>query len=190
MRTSFQLILKRLRSGYLFDMAIPIFIFEWWNVLLAFVLIVYLETYIVSKFIRADFKRIVTSLFEANAYSTLAGYLLQAIARLIIGVLVSVGYILSGNVFNSERLSPVLQGIIGGAMEKTNHDMDVFAISSIITGVLFTFVISLIIERKVLIRYFGKDQEIKDIRRGILVANIVSYVLLTGWLIMMQYIFI
>ena len=68
-------------------MVLPLIFWEWWYVVLAFIFVVLLEAYVVKLFVKDEYKRLFKILFKANLITSIGGYLLQGILRLIFGVI-------------------------------------------------------------------------------------------------------
>jgi hypothetical protein len=98
--------MRKKYSGFLFDMAIPLIFFEWWNVLLAFIFIVLLETFIVKFYIKENYNKLFLILFKANLITTLAGYLVQGVLRMVSLMLI---FKITNQFFESY---PILSGIL------------------------------------------------------------------------------
>ena len=171
-------ITKRIKDGYLYDMILPLFIFEWWNVLLAFIFVVIIETYFVKFFIKEQYKRLFWILFKANLITTVIGYFCQGVVRLLLMGIIGR---MTKQFFDSY---PVLQGILGnvGIGNAYHPKLDVEVISEIVTSILITFAISVIIERKILLNSLRDKFESSLITKSIIIANVVSYILLTFWI--------
>ncbi|MBV6483826.1 MAG: hypothetical protein KFKLKKLM_00283 [Flavobacteriales bacterium] len=174
----------KLRSGYLFNMALPLFFIEWWFVWIAFVFIIIIETYIVHLFLKKGLVKTFKLLFLANLLTTIIGYLSQGIVRVIFSVLF---FILSFRfkVLEDVIMHPVIQGVFAGVVPekgggKTEFTLDV--IIAISTSILITFLISLIVERRILISKLEMEFEKKLISKAIIIANLISYILLSIWI--------
>lgn len=165
---------KPSRSGILYNMVLPILFFELWNVLLAFVFIVIIETFIINKIVKGNFKSLFIFVLLGNLFSTLLGYFAQGVIRLLLTML-----LVSNNI---NYKTPIVDGLLGnvGISEKTKFAPEL--IISILTSIIITFLLSVLIEKKVLIKYTERRFESKLISKAVVRANIVSYLLLTIWL--------
>ena len=178
-----KLIMKR-RSGYLFNMALPLCFIEWWFVRIALIFIIIIETYIVHLFLKKEIVRTFKILFLANLLTTIIGYLTQGIIRVF---LATAFFFLSlrFKMLDDVIMHPVIQGVFAGVVPvkgggKSEFTPDV--IIAILTSIFLTFLISLIVERKILISKLGMEFEKKLISKAIIIANIISYILLSIWI--------
>lgn len=140
------------RSGYLFNMALPLFFIEWWFVWIALIFIIIIETYIVHLFLKKEIVRTFKILFLANLLTTIIGYLTQGIIRVF---LATAFFFLSlrFKMLDDVIMHPVIQGVFAGVVPvkgggKSEFTPDV--IIAILTSIFLTFLISLIVERKFL----------------------------------------
>jgi hypothetical protein len=172
------------KANKLFNMAIPLFFIEWWFVMIAFIFIALIESFIVNFFIKKGYRKLFKILLIANLLTTLLGYLLQGIARTIITIIlwvIGLKYESFGNLLEN----PIIEGIIGGVTPQKGGgtpDFTLDVIFAIATSILITFTLSVVIERKILIKHLGSEFERSLITKSILIANIVSYTLLTIWI--------
>ena len=117
-------------------------------------------------------------LFKANLITTIGGYLLQGILRLIIGMIL---YITTEQYFEPY---PVLVGILGnvGIGKAYMPELSTDVIATIATSIILTFTLSVIIERKIILKNIDSLVDKSLASKGIIIANIISYTLLTIWI--------
>jgi len=167
-----------LKKGHLYNMILPLVFWEWWYVVLAFIFVVLLETYVVNIFIKDEYKRIFKILFKANLITTIGGYILQGILRLIIGMIL---YITTEQYFESY---PVIRGILGnvGIGKEYIPEFTTDVIATIATSIILTFTLSVIIERRIVLKNIDKLIDKSLVSKAVILANIISYTLLTIWI--------
>lgn len=159
--------------NHLYNFILPLIFLEWWYVMLALIFVVLIETYIVKLFIKEKFRRLLVLLFRANVITTLLGFLLQGIIRLIIGMII---YSTTDHDFEHY---PVIEGILGNVGMGTR--LDSAAISEIITSMIICLVLSVIIERSMIKKDLQETHKSTVITKSVLIANIISYLILTPW---------
>ena len=96
-------------------MVLPLIFWEWWYVMLAFIFVVLLEAFIMKIFIKTEYNKLLKILFKANLITTIGGYLLQGILRLIIGMII---YITTDQYF---EFYPVIVGVLGNVAIGKNY---------------------------------------------------------------------
>ncbi|PCI96486.1 MAG: hypothetical protein COB15_09985 [Flavobacteriales bacterium] len=166
------------KKGYLCNMVLPFIFFEWWYVLLSFIFVVLLESYVIKLFLKKSFKDLFKILFYANLVTTLAGYLFQGLFRIILSIII---WLVTGQDFSSY---PITRAMLGGTEIPKGVDpqLSIEVLVTIITSIIIAFTLSVIIERKFLVNKIGKSIDKSLITKSIIVANLISYTLLTFWL--------
>jgi len=167
-----------LKNDYLFNMVLPLILWEWWYVLLAFIIIVFIETYIVKFYTKVDFLKLFNIFIVANLITTIGGYLAQGILRVIIG-----GFLYTVPKVNFDSY-PVVEGILGNVAIGKEYipKFTTEVISTIATSIIITFTLSVIIERKYVLKNIKPSIDISLTSKGVIVANVISYTLLTIWI--------
>ena len=87
---------------YLLNVILPFFFFELKYVFIALVFVILIETFIVKHFIKQEFGFLFKVLVFANIATTIFGYFIQGILRLIITVL-----------FDIQSKNPIVVGLTG-----------------------------------------------------------------------------
>jgi hypothetical protein len=157
----------------LLNVILPFLFFELKYVLISLIFVVLIETFIVKFFIQQKFGFLFQVLIFANISTTLIGYFLQGVFRIILTIL-----------FNIQSNNPIIRGLTGnfGLKKHWTSEDNTSVIISIATSIMIAIFLSIYVERKVLINmYEGKVEEAR-ISKGIKYANIVSYTLLFFWI--------
>lgn len=165
-------------------MAIPLFFFEWFYVVLAFLFVLLIESIIINFFLKQGLKTTIKLVFLANLVTTIVGYFIQGIIRLIILVLFFFGIIIINPNFNYD-VNPIILGLLSGVTPEKGGGTFEFTtevIASIITSIVFSFIISVIVERKLLVKMMNSEKDKKLISKAIIIANFVSYIFLSAWI--------
>lgn len=173
------------QSGYLFNVAIPLFFFEWFYVILAFIFVMFIESIVINLFLNQGFKMTIKLVFLVNIVTTILGYFVQGITRLIILMLLFYGIIIINPEFDF-YVNPFIVGVLSGVTPEKGSGSFVFTteiIISIITSIVFAFTISVIVERKLLIAMMNSEKNKKLISKAIIIGNIVSYLFLSAWIV-------
>tara|TARA_B100000809_G_C14844983_1_gene426167 strand:+ start:77 stop:604 length:528 start_codon:yes stop_codon:yes gene_type:complete len=165
-------------------MAIPMLFIEWWFVILATLFVIIIESAIVNYYLKLELKKTITILFKANLLTTIVGYLAQGVARIILGIIFMIPMFISNFKIDYISGKPIIEGLFatvspikgGGHPEFTSA-----VITNILTSMLITFALSVIIERKFLISRLENKDQIKLASKSIIIANIISYSILTIW---------
>jgi hypothetical protein len=163
---------------YLPDVVIPFLFFELWYVLLAFIFVVFIETFVVKLFLNERFIRIFKVLLVANFWTTIVGYFLQGLIRISIGFIA----IVSNNKIEGNDFLNSLMGNVSVDSGKLTHKINISILITLCTSVIIALVISIIAERKILIKEFDKGLSDRNITISITIANVVSYSLLFIWI--------
>lgn len=162
--------------NHLNNAVLPFIFWEWYYVLIAFIAVFILETVILKFFINETYARLLKLLFVANIITTIGGYLLQGILRLILGLIL---YAITEQYFEEH---PIIIGILGNVNTvKVTPGITIEVLTAIITSITLSFSLSVIIERKFLLKKVNSSNK-NLISKGVITANIVSYLLLTIWL--------
>ena len=154
------------------DVVLPFLFFELWYIIIAFVFVVLIETFIVRLFLRNSFFKLFKILLKANFQTTIIGYFLQGVVRIIIlFIAASLNFKLTGNdIFNA-----LVENVGIGFQNRTS------VLITICTSMIIALGISIVVERKVLIKSLN-NEAINKITTSIILANIVSYCLLFVWI--------
>ncbi|MDV7697685.1 hypothetical protein N6B72_12215 [Chryseobacterium soli] len=163
-------------NNRLFNAVLPLFFFEWWYILIAFVAVIIVETFILSKFFRIKFKFIWHEVLIMNIFSTLGGFLIQGIIRLLLGISIF-------NNFENYSEFPLLDIIFGNVAYPVNSKITNEIIFDLIISLLITLAISIFMEYYSIKRNkIFNDLEKHKILKGVVIVNATSYILLSIWL--------
>ncbi|HET9747502.1 MAG TPA: hypothetical protein VFP97_17420 [Chitinophagaceae bacterium] len=163
--------------SYLLNVAIPLFIFEWWYVLLALAGVIVIESVVLWKFLSCNFFTAVILAFKANLVSTLGGYIAQSLIRFFVGLII----FLTLDVGADDGLMDTLMGNIGvGKYEGGSNNPIIFF--NFLIAVSCCFILSILIEAKLIQRYAERRLPSKQLLMAVIIGNIISYVLLFFWL--------
>lgn len=172
------------QSGYLFNMAIPLFFIEWVYVILAFLFVLIIESFVINFILKQGFKTTIKLVFLANLVTTVIGYFVQGIIRLTILILIFFGIIIINPEFDYD-VNPIIVGILSGVTpEKGGGDFEFSTeiIISIITSIVFAFIISVFVERKLILKTLPIGVNKNLASKAIIIGNIISYIFLTTWI--------
>lgn len=149
--------------------------------IIAFIGVVILEAWIINKIIKQDFKSVLRKTVFVNFLTTIVGYFLQGILRLIILSFTPHSDIIWKN--------PYVAGVLGN-VGSTHSPMRLFEIVPIatmvevLTSFLITFFLSVVIETWSLKRSYAENEEVqKVVPIATLKANIASYLVLFVWVL-------
>lgn len=163
-------------NNILLNAVLPLFFFEWWYILLALVFVVIIEAFILSKFFTIKFKLIWYEILMMNIFSTLGGFFIQGTVRLILGLSLFTH-------FENYSKFPLLDAIWGNVAYPVH--------SKITTEIIFDLIISLLItlNTSIFMEYHSikrnkifNDLKKPKILKGVIITNIISYVLLSIWI--------
>ncbi|MCQ4140875.1 hypothetical protein [Chryseobacterium sp. EO14] len=155
---------------------LPLFFYEWWYILVSFAFVVIIESLIFSFLFKTSFKLIWHDVFIMNIFSTLGGFMIQGIIRLGLGISLF-SYLDSYDYFL------VLDIIFGNVKHPVHSKVTSEIIFDLAISILITYIMSIFMEyssvrrNKVLIHV-----EKSKIFKGIIIANLVSYSLLSIWM--------
>ncbi len=158
------------KTDKLYNVVLPIFLFEAWYILFALVIVVVIEAFIVSKTLKLTFVKSFNYLLFVNIVTSLFGFLLQGILRMIILMTLTDG--------NSKILN-ILLGNFGAS--ESNFKSDI--IIELFISLIITCGLSVYIEYKSLKRILKQTIPKNTIFKNILIANSVSYILIFAYLI-------
>jgi hypothetical protein len=163
---------------YLPDVVLPFLFFEIWYVFLAFFFIVLIETLVVRLFLKENLVRLFKVLLKANFWTTIVGYIIQGLIRIFIGFIAIMSNLHSADneIFNG------LVGNVGLGSRKLTSQLDKSTLVALWTSIIIALSISIILERKILIRELNKDIRVRNITFSITIANVVSYCFLFIWI--------
>lgn len=165
----------------LYNVVLPLFFVEVWSVFLAFIGIVIIEAWVINKILKDNFRNVVKKIIYINFLTTVIGYLLQGIVRLIVLSLVPPARILWDNEFVAG-----LMGNVGSttAPMRLLEKEPISTIVAIGTSFLITFIISVVVETRSLRKAYAGNEEVQRlIPTATLKANVVSYCLLLAWVL-------
>ncbi|MEN8119451.1 MAG: hypothetical protein ABFS35_03855 [Bacteroidota bacterium] len=165
---------QKLKSITFYNTIIPIIFFELWNVLLAFIFIVFIETLIISLLTKLSFSKLFSVVLIANLITTIIGYLGQGILRMLIFIPISglLGYI---------KFLDIIGGNLSLESYESKPGIPYELMINFSLSMIFAFIISVYFEKKHIDREFNDDEKITV--KPILIANIISYVLLFFWIL-------
>lgn len=161
----------------LLNVLLPFLFFEIYSILIAFIFVVAIETIIIKHYFKIQVIDIAKICFKANFWTTLIGYLLQGLLRLLIGLIIF-------GATDKLNDNSYFQGFMGnvGITKKVYTDIDIKTLTTIITSSIFALIISIIFENKVFIKKFALQVDKSLITKSILIANVVSYTFLAAWI--------
>jgi hypothetical protein len=163
----------------LLNAAIPLFFIEWWYVLLALVGVVLIEATILKMYLSNSFIQIAKWIFKANLISTLGGYIAQSVVRFIIGIVIFLSVSDRGD--NTSVLDTLFGNIGVGKYQGGWKNPTI--LFNFIIAFSICFILSVTIESRLIRRYAGEQKLKKDLWKGVIVANIISYGFLTWWML-------
>ena len=163
-------------NSKLLNAILPLFFFEWWYILVAFVFVILVESFIFSKFFRINLKLIWYEILIMNIFSTLGGFLIQGVIRLTLGLLLF-SYLENYSDFT------LLNIIFGNVEYPVNSEVTQEVIFDLVISLIITLTISIFMEyssirKNKIFENFKK----KEIIKGVIIANLSSYVLLSFWI--------
>ena len=158
---------------FILNVILPSFFVELKYVLIALIFVVLIETLIVKYFFNQKFRHLFEVLLFANISTTLIGYFLQAVARLILTFVLTI-----------ESDNPYLKGFSGniGIISEWNADVNLSIFISILTSTLICLSLSIYFERRIVLNRFEGDVPVDKVRKGVFYANTASYFLLFFWI--------
>lgn len=165
-------------------MAIPLFFIEWVYVILAFLFVLIIESFVINFFLKQGFKTTIKLVFLANLVTTVIGYFVQGIIRLTILILIFFGIIIINPEFDYD-VNPIIVGILSGVTPEKgggNFEFSTEIIISIITSIVFAFIISVFVERKLILKTLPNGVNKNLASKAIIIGNIISYIFLTTWI--------
>lgn len=161
----------------LYDVALPLIFAEVWSVALAFFVVVLIEAWIIKNIIKVDFSEIIGKIIYVNFLTTIVGYFLQGIGRIII---LSLALKLDMTFKNQ-----YVQGLAGNVGSTHTGIFDIVPIASAVeigASFIIAFILSVVIETRSLKRKYDGNKDIQRlIPSATLKANIASYTLLLIW---------
>lgn len=154
---------------------LPFIFFEIWYVLLAFVFVVLIETVVIKLFCKKDFALLFKVLLKANFWTTIVGYAAQGIIMLMLGIFAMAAIDISTD-------NKIINGLVGngGINYKGLGRFGEPVTVTILTSMLIGLIISIVVERRILIKALHKAIE-PWVITGIVIANLLSYMLLFVW---------
>jgi len=158
---------------YLLDVVLPFLFFELWYVLIALIFVVLIETIILRFYIKEKWIGLFLIVLKANFWTTVVGYLAQGLIRIIIGFVVFA----ANQNLSENKLFDSLVGNIG-----LGYKINKYILINLFTSIILALVISIVVERRILIKELDKDFGIRKITIGVTIANVVSYCLLFIWI--------
>lgn len=162
------------KSVYLYNAVIPILFFEIWNIILAFLFIICVETFIISIITKLSYSKLFRVVLIANLITTIIGYLMQGILRMLIFIPIS-------GVFGFPKFLDIIGGNLSIQSYATNSGLPYELIINFSISMIITFFISVYYEKKYLLK--KKVFSEKTLGFSVLIANLVSYSLLFIWII-------
>ena len=162
-------------NNKLFNAVLPLFFYEWWYILIALIFVVTIEAFIFSKFFRINLKLIWHDVLIMNIFSTLGGFFIQGIIRLALGIS------LFSNFENYSKF-PILDIIFGNIEYPIHSKITNEIVLDLIISLLITLSISIFMEYYSIKnnKVFGNYKNNK-IFKGVIIANLISYTLLSSW---------
>lgn len=161
------------RSLKLYNLILPIILWEIWHVLLALLVVSAIEAIVLSlgfRIKRFDFFR---ASFSMNLGTTLFGYLVQGIARFV--------FLMFGiNLLPPD--SPVIEGMTGNMGLGYGFPIFQFQIN-FATSCLLAFLLSTGLEYLILQKMLGEKVRKKRIFWIVFLANLLTYSLIFAWLL-------
>lgn len=161
----------------LLNVLIPYLFFEIFSILLAFIFVVIIETLIINKYLKIGLVKTFKVCYEANFLTTIIGYFLQGLLRIIIGYTI---------ISFSDKLedNSIFRGLFGnvGIAQEVYKDINIVVLTTIITSTVLALIISILFENY----YFKislKSQVDKNlISKPVIIANLLSYIILAIWI--------
>jgi hypothetical protein len=159
----------------LMDVIFPFLVYEYRSVLMAFLPIVFIEAIIIRLIWKSSSSRTNVVVFlgslVGNIVTTLIGYVLQGGLRLFIFF----------GIFRMNSDS-IWSGLLGIAPAEKDQTLTTAIGTQLLVSLLITGYISYIVEYG-LLRTFAKDNG-PSLKKAVLTANVVSYILLGGWIVL------
>jgi hypothetical protein len=171
----FLTVLYKPYSGYIVNVILPFLFFELWYVFIAFLLVVLLETFVVKYFLKQKFLSLFKILLEGNFVTTLGGYFFQGLIRFILGMVVLA-------VVGDTTYLPVWDAVVGNVSFSKLHPDEMLVLLTVSISIITCFILSIIIERKMLKAKLGDLVPPKLIVKSIVLANTFSYIVLAVWI--------
>ena len=162
-------------SGYILNVILPFLFFELWYVFSAFLLVVLLETLVVKYFLKQKFLSLFKILLEGNFVTTLGGYFFQGLIRFILGMVVFA-------VVGDAADFTVWDAVVGNISFSKHHPNEMLVLLTVSISIVTCFVLSIIIERKMLKDRLGSVVPPQLIVKSIVLANTFSYIVLAAWI--------
>ncbi len=156
-----------------YNFILPILFFEIWNVLLAFIFVVVIESFIISLFSKTNIRDLFKIVLIANLITTIFGYIGQALIRAIL-ILPFI------QVFGFLKWLNVFAGNLSMESYVESPGVPIELLVNFVLSMLLAFIISVFVEK----RYITKGLKNKgNLTLSIIVANIISYIVLFSWIL-------
>ncbi|NJK99923.1 MAG: hypothetical protein HC838_09480 [Spirulinaceae cyanobacterium RM2_2_10] len=173
---------KNSDSLKLYNLVIPFVFWEIWHVLLALLVVAALESAVLSLSLGIRRFRFFSASFGMNLVTTLFGYILQGIARIIPLLFLS-------NYFPDDlNDSPLFEGIMGNVGIGFTFPSETF-VAHFATSLILALLISWSVEYFVLRTIIKVQVRQRKLLWSVFLANLVSYALILAWLLFNFFIF-
>ena len=151
-------------NANIYNVVLPMFLFEAQLILIGLVAVVIIEAIIISKILKIDFWYSLKNTLIVNIVTTLFGFILQGILKLIFGMLITDG---------ENSFMNILWGNVGYSDKYSNFT--IIVIGDLIVSLIITCSLSIFIEYKHMKQIIKKGKPEKLIFKSVLVANLCSY---------------
>ena len=160
------------KTDKLYNAILPIFLFEAWYILLALLIVVIVEAFIVSKILNLTFAKSFKYLLLVNIFTTFLGFILQGILRIMILM-----------VIRTDGESKIINILLGNyGVDKSNFTLEI--VLELLISLSITFALSVYYEYKSLEKILADIKPKKLIFKSIFIANAVSYILIFIYLLL------
>jgi len=167
------------------DFIIPFLFFEYSLVIIGFIAIVIIETLIFAFIAKQKLKDSLIIITIANSYSTICGYIVIGLTRLIVFGLILLMFgeqLKNTRIINFLETNPIIVGLTGNmGMDyyKYHTGLPIEILVNFLTQFILALIVSIYIEKKVI------KKKMSDFRIGkaVIWANVGSYIFLFGLMI-------
>lgn len=174
------------QSVVLYNVVLPLIFVEVWSVFLAFIAIVIIETLVIKTILKERFEDVIKKIICVNFLTTVIGYLVQGIVRLM-ALLLALPSILPRDIHHILWDNEFVAGFFGN-VGSTNIPSRLFeteflsTVVDIATSFIITFIISVVVETRSLRKAYDGNEKIQRlVPSAVLQANIISYFVLLMW---------
>lgn len=166
----------------LYNLLVPFIAWELSSVILILLVIAAVEAVVLSQILQVKRWRFLRAAFFMNVITTLVGYAVQGIGRLLSLI------VILNHLPNDLAYSPFFDGLMGNFGIGVQRPLLTFVVN-LATSVLLAFILSAGIEYFVLRYFLRLSVGDRPLWRAVVLANLASYALLSVWLLFQLFAF-